>query len=375
MPVMTRLFTALVVGAVVVAGFLLLVPGRLDPESSPARDAAEERANAAVVAEPARNSPAGLERPDSSARAAGNAASAPNLTAPETPASIRGNSADAAAPAIEGPAVRGRVVDAETGASIPRFELDGVLVDAQDGRFAHAGRLGFTIEARGYRAWSCSDVDAVELARAEVLVGLARDPDVGSISILVRDDAGAPIADVELAALHPVRVSERTDARGRCELAELPPRGFELSLRAEGWSEARVDVLVEPRARTERLVVLRRSQPIALRVLDEEGRPSHTASLRVECRDEARRAGRWRPAHPRPDELDGVPFRTDDDGALALDGAEGRIEGLAPGRYVLHVVENGGTHRLAPLHRAVPFELGGAPPAELVVRFDEPAPR
>ncbi|MBK7877610.1 MAG: carboxypeptidase regulatory-like domain-containing protein [Planctomycetes bacterium] len=368
-----RSLLALATGIGVVIVVLLAFPGRLDPDDPPARGEETPGKAAPSAAAQAPVQGGALDRAEELERSsAGSAPPRANGGAAATTPAAREEPIGAAATA---PIVRGRVLDARSDAPVTRFELDGERVETPDGRFERSAPRGFTIEARGYRAWTCSDAQVRELARDEAVVRLEPDPDVGTCVVRVRDARGAPLAGVELVSSRPVRVRERTDEHGVCVLEQLPTRAFELDVRHAGWSEARVPVRVEPGGRTERVVVLQRSAPVPVRVLDVEGGLARHASIRVECVDEPNRAGRWRPARPRADEIDGLPFLTGDDFELALDEAEGRIEGLPPGRYVLHVTERSGVHREAPLQLAVPFTAGPAEPQELVVRLDADAPR
>lgn len=270
--------------------------------------------------------------------------------------------------------VRGRVLDASTGAPIARFLLDGEPVEAADGRFECVPRVryGFSIEARGYRDWSCDETRLHDLARAgDCVVRLDPAPDVGTLALRVRDPAGAPIADASVRATSPERIDERTNAAGELVVEKLSTRAFELEVRAPGWTDARVPIQLEPGARLERTVVLRRSQAVAITILDPLGLVATRASIRVESRGAANQPYHWRYARRQGTTIwvEDVPLWTEDDFELALTDAEGRIEGLAPGRYVLHARHPGEEER------AVPFEVDAEAPRELRVRFDEPAPR
>jgi hypothetical protein len=299
---------------------------------------------------------------------------------PERHAALRPHARDAGAELVfrlvPEVLVRGFVRDATTGAPVTRFFVDTTPTQSPDGAFECVPRLGsgFAIEARGYRAWACTEDAMLELARAGTCtVELQPDPDVGTLRIVVRDPEGAPVGGAHVQSFGATAVVERTDAQGRLELAGVRAGGFELQVWADGFTEVREELALERGATVERAFELRRAAPVALRVLDPLGRVAERAVIHVRSESGKPLPWRWSYARSQPTVgwSESAAMTTDSERQLALSDAEGRIAGLPPGRYVLHVAHLGAEDR------DVPFEVDATVGRSLEVRFDvdPPPPR
>jgi RNA polymerase sigma-70 factor (ECF subfamily) len=268
-------------------------------------------------------------------------------------------------------ALRGIVLDARTKEPLPRFWVNGLLVRSDEGRFTVPAGVGgkVVVRARGYLEEAQDNPASQEGDRAPTLVfRMALDPDAGTLAFAVRDEAGNPVRDFHVQASGPgfsVDDDDLSATGGEARLSGLAAGEYRGHVTAPGYGLADLTATV-PKAGEARVeVVLARSSPVHLRVLDARGNVARWAKVSIA---DAKGAGpTWR---FRFDRMQGTAFGLTDMTWYAatppaeanLSEAEGRIEGLPAGRYVLHAAQDG-------VAKDVPFEVVAGKETTLEVKL------
>lgn len=271
--------------------------------------------------------------------------------------------------------IGGRIVDTHKGEPVRRFRLNGVRHQDVEGRFEIGlpaeGRLQVT--ARGYVTRIVADLQLREGdALPDLHIGLEPDPDVGSLVIAARDLEGAVVGGIGVHGTGPDFVPWRqTGAPGDTEvrIAGLKPGRHTFWVSGEGWATVKAAAEIEL-AKTHRLLLtLERGGAIALSVVDATDAVARDVGLEV--LDETGAPVLFHFVYRRPR---GTLVRVLDaygPDRQQLVAAEGRLEGMAAGRYTLRLYPPG--HAAEHRDFVVTIPIDGEKPLRL--RLASNAPR
>lgn len=264
--------------------------------------------------------------------------------------------------------IEGRVLDAGSSAPIRHFKINGRIHDDRNGHFETVVKSRQTIvfEAPGYRLQERADLRLQEgEARRGLEIRMQPDPDVGTVELHVRNDAGQPLSEVRIHT-SPMsmggwtRTVELND--GMAVVEGVPPGEAEWKIGARGHASTRTRFTVRSGEESRAEVTLIRGAAARLRILDRQG-SLWSGDIAVENADGS--GPEFHFAYARTHgTLTSVTEETAFGGRaparISLLEAEGRIEELAAGRYTLSIYFSGEP-------RKTPFQILPGAEIDLVI--------